>query len=150
MKKLAILLSVCALASCTSDIDSSDYTTRSIGAASSSSKCRVLNVRKISVKSDGPAGTVLGAGAGGVAGYAIGGGDTAHILGAIGGAALGGIAGNAAQKGLTSQDGFEYVVEQDNGRVITTTQGTDVLLVPGDRCLVVYGERTRIIPYSGY
>lgn len=149
MKKLALLLGLSLTASCTSDIDTYQYATGNVGAASSASRCKVLSVRKIAVKSDSQMGTAIGGAAGGIGGYAIGGDSTAHLLGALGGAVIGGIAGNAAQGALSSQQGYEYVVEQDNGRVITTTQGTDVLLMPGDRCMLVYGERTRVIPYSG-
>ena len=73
----------------------------------------------------------------------IGGSDTAHILGAIGGAVVGGIAGNAAQEGLSSQSGYEYVIQLDNGSMVTVSQGNDVLLNPGQKCMVLYGKRPR-------
>lgn len=86
---------------------------------------------------------------GGVAGSMIGGSDTAHILGAIGGAVVGGIAGNAAQEGLSSQSGYEYVIQLDNGSMVTVSQGNDVLLNPGQKCMVLYGKRARVVPYYG-
>ena len=76
----------------------------------------------------------------------IGGGNTAHLLGAVGGAILGGFAGNAAQEGLTSQQGYEYIVRLDNGNTVSTTQGADVLLNPGQRCQIIFGNPARIIP----
>ncbi len=76
----------------------------------------------------------------------IGGGGTAHLLGAVGGAILGGFAGDAAQQGLTSQQGYEYIVRLDNGNTVSTTQGTDVLLNPGQRCQIIFGNKARVIP----
>ena len=87
--------------------------------------------------------------AGGVAGSMIGGSDAAHILGAIGGAVVGGMAGDAAQGALSRQGGYEYVVQLDTGGLITVTQGTDVLLTPGQKCLVLYGKQARVVPYNG-
>ena len=91
--------------------------------------------------------------AGGVAGSQIGKGSTAGVLGAVGGALVGGAAGNLAQRGLSKQSGYEYVVQLDNGGLVTVTQGSDVLMAVGQRCMVLYGsgsDRARIIPYSGY
>lgn len=72
-----------------------------------------------------------------------------NILGAIGGAVVGGIAGNAAQEGLSSQSGYEYVIQLDNGSMVTVSQGNDVLLNPGQKCMVLYGKRARVVPYYG-
>lgn len=152
MKKLAILLVlpfVFAISACTSNIGADQYATDSIGEVNRALKGTVVSVRAISVSSDGPAGTLIGGAAGGVAGSMIGGSDTAHILGAIGGAVLGGIAGDAAQEGLSKQSGYEYVVELDNGNLVTVSQGNDVLLNPGQRCMVLYGSRARVVPYYG-
>ncbi len=80
---------------------------------------------------------------------AIGGGDTVPILGAIGGALIGGIAGDAAQAELSKQAGYEYVVQLDNGGLVTIVQGANELLVPGQKCLVLYGRQARIVPYNG-
>lgn len=146
---MMLTIPMIALGACTSDIGSSQYTTRSVGQGGQASKCTVINVRQIRIASDSELGTLIGAGTGAVAGYTIGGGRTANTLGAIGGGLVGGAAGRAAQRGLTSQDGFEYVVELDNGRIVTTTQGNDVLMVPGDRCLFLTGQRNRVIPFNG-
>ena len=90
---------------------------------------------------------MFGAGLGGVAGYSIGGGKTAHTLGAIAGAGLGGLAGDAAQDSLSKQAAYEYVVKLDNGQMMTLSQGTDVLLAQGQRCLLLSGNPARIVAY---
>ena len=148
MKKiLAAMLPAIMLAACQSDIDSYQYGTSSVGQANAAAQCRVINVLPVKVKSDNELGTLIGGAAGGVAGYGIGGDSTAHWLGSIGGAVLGGIAGNAAQGALSSQNAYEYIVELNNGQVMTITQGTDTLLSPGQRCMLLYGNPARLIAY---
>lgn len=143
---LALPLTVAGIAGCASDIDSNYYSTGSVGQVSQAQGCTVVSVRPIKVSTQNGAGTAIGGIAGGIAGSQIGGGNTAHLLGAVGGAILGGFAGNAAQEGLTSQQGYEYIVRLDNGNTVSTTQGADVLLNPGQRCQIIFGNPARIIP----
>ena len=139
---LALPLTAAGIAGCASDIDSNYYSTGSVGQVSQAQGCTVVSVRPIKVSTQNGAGTAIG----GIAGSQIGGGNTAHLLGAVGGAILGGFAGNAAQEGLTSQQGYEYIVRLDNGNTVSTTQGADVLLNPGQRCQIIFGNPARIIP----
>ena len=135
---LALPLTAAGIAGCASDIDSNYYSTGSVGQVSQAQGCTVVSVRPIKVSTQNGAGTAIGS--------QIGGGNTAHLLGAVGGAILGGFAGNAAQEGLTSQQGYEYIVRLDNGNTVSTTQGADVLLNPGQRCQIIFGNPARIIP----
>lgn len=143
---LALPLTAAGIAGCASDIDSNYYSTGSVGQVSQAQGCTVVSVRPIKVSTQNGAGTAIGGIAGGIAGSQIGGGNTAHLLGAVGGAILGGFAGNAAQEGLTSQQGYEYIVRLDNGNTVSTTQGADILLNPGQRCQIIFGNPARIIP----
>lgn len=143
---LALPLTAAGIAGCASDIDSNYYSTGSVGQVSQAQGCTVVSVRPIKVSTQNGAGTAIGGIAGGIAGSQIGGGNTAHLLVAVGGAILGGFAGNAAQEGLTSQQGYEYIVRLDNGNTVSTTQGADVLLNPGQRCQIIFGNPARIIP----
>ena len=143
---LALPLTAAGIAGCASDIDSNYYSTGPVGQVSQAQGCTVVSVRPIKVSTQNGAGTAIGGIAGGIAGSQIGGGNTAHLLGAVGGAILGGFAGNAAQEGLTSQQGYEYIVRLDNGNSVSTTQGADVLLNPGQRCQIIFGNPARIIP----
>ncbi len=152
MKKYLSVLTLplmITLNACTADIGANDYYASGANTVTSTRACTVVSLRPVTVKSnDNNAGTLLGAAAGGVAGSAIGGDSTAHILGAIGGAVVGGIAGDAAQGQLSKQTGFEYVVRLDNGSMVTVVQGNDVYIQPGQRCLVIYGRQARVIPYN--
>lgn len=138
---LALLISAC-----TSNIGANQYATSATGQVNQAMECTVISVRSVSVQSDNNAGMVVGGAAGGVAGTLLGGNDTTKILGAIGGAVVGGIAGDAAQGQLSKQQGYEYVVRTNTGRVMTVTQGNDVLMTPGEKCLLLYGKQSRVIP----
>ena len=151
MKKfvIALILPVMAvLAGCASQIGANQYDSAAVGSVNRARAGTIVSVRAITVAdSDNSLGTAIGGIAGGVAG------STAGVLGAVGGALVGGAAGNLAQRGLSKQSGYEYVVQLDNGGLVTVTQGSDVLMAVGQRCMVLYGsgsDRARIIPYSGY
>ena len=157
MKRFAIVLLLpilAVLSGCASQIGANQYDSAAVGSVNRVLKGTIVSVRQIKVAdSDNSAGTAIGGIAGGVAGSQIGKGSTAGILGAVGGALIGGAAGNLAQRGLSSQTGYEYVVQLDNGGLVTVTQGSDVLLGVGQRCMVLYGsgsDRARVVPYNGY
>ena len=133
------------LCSCTSRIGANEYSVSGTGQVNRALRGTVISVRQVNVESENGAGTLIGAAAGGVAGSTIGGGSTAHTLGAVGGALLGGVVGNAAEKGLSTQTGLEYIVKLDNGQVISITQGTGQALGVGQRCLVLFGSTNRVI-----
>lgn len=149
MKKtaLSVLLPFAlALNACTSNIGANQYATSGVGQVNQALPCTVLSVRQVVVQSDNNAGMMVGGAAGGVAGTLLGGNDTTRILGGIGGAVLGGLAGDVAQDQLSKQGGYEYVVKTSNGNVMTVTQGNDVLMTPGEKCYVLYGNKSRVIP----
>jgi len=144
-KLLATILSAGLLAGCADNINSDHYTTSSVGKVATVAQCTVLSVRPVMVDSgDTSAGTMIGGLAGGVAGSTIGRGR-GSVLGAVGGALLGGLAGSAAQQGLSKQTGYEYIVQLTNGQAISITQGASQPLMVGQRCLVLYGNPSRII-----
>ena len=144
-KLLATILSAGLLAGCADNINSDHYTTNSVGKVATVAQCTVLSVRPVTVDSgDTSAGTLIGGLAGGVAGSTIGHGR-GSALGAVGGALLGGLAGSAAQKGMSTQTGYEYIVQLANGQTISVAQGTGQPLMAGQHCLVLYGNPTRII-----
>lgn len=152
MKKLAIAIFPLALiaAACTSNIGANQYATSATGQVNSAVRGVVVSVRQVVAQSNNGAGQLIGGAAGGVAGSAIGGDSTAHILGAIGGAVIGGIAGEMAQNELSKQSAYEYVIQLDNGKLVTITQGTDILLSPGQKCIVLFGSQSRVIPAPAY
>ena len=138
MKKTALVSAIAltlALGACTADISPNNYYASSAQTVNTVKPCTVVSVRPVNVNSsNNNAGTLLGAAAGGVAGSAIG------------GAVVGGIAGDAAQKQLSHQTGFEYIVKFDNGSMASIVQGNDTIIQPGQRCMVLYGDQARVVP----
>lgn len=146
MKKIfGAAVAALLLAGCAENINSDHYSSNQAGRVSTVAQCTVLNVRQVGVSDNSGAGTLLGGVAGGVAGSTIGHGRSANTLGAIGGALVGGLVGNAAETGLTSQTGLEYILKLDNGQTISITQGTAQPLAVGQRCLVLFGNPSRVI-----
>ena len=147
MKKtlLSLVLSTTMLTACQSNINADHYSTSQVGKVSTVSQCTVISARYVGVNSDSGTGTLVGGIAGGIAGSTIGGGRTAHTLGAVGGALLGGVIGDATEQGLSSQTAIEYVVKLDNGQVISITQGTNGALGVGQRCMVLFVNPSRVI-----
>lgn len=152
MKKLALIVLLplaLMLGACTENIGPDHYNTSAAGQVTRAVRGTVLSVRTVQVSDgDGQIGKFAGAAAGGVAGSMIGGSDAAHILGALGGAVIGGIAGDAAQNQLSKQTGYEYTIQLDNGGIVSIVQGGDVVLQPGQKCMVLYGNQSRVVPYN--
>ncbi|WP_250910164.1 hypothetical protein [Escherichia coli] len=101
--------------------------------------------RGVDISGTSALGGTAGAAVGATAGSALGGGVRSNIVGAVGGAVIGGIAGAAIESSATKQTGMEYVVETENGNLMTIVQGKDPLFTQGSKVLVLYGNPSRII-----
>lgn len=148
MKKLqcgVILAMALMMAACTTNISPDTYSVDSVGDVTRSVPGVVISARPVNVEGTQKIGGLTGAVAGGVAGSAIGGNDRMHALGAIGGAVIGALAGSAIEKGVTNQTGIEYVVKTDNGETLTLVQGPSPAFTVGQKVMVLYGKRARII-----
>ena len=147
-----LALFICfSLIACTRNISPDSYAVGSVGQVNRAVRGVVISVRQVDISgSQTGVGGAAGAAGGAVAGSAIGGGTRENILGAIGGAVVGGIAGSAIEEGSSRQKGMEYVVETQNGSLITVVQGVDPPLSVGRKVIVLYGTRARIIPDQSY
>lgn len=153
MKKtnfLFLLISICFMMSCTSDINDAYYESGQVGRVNKVIKGIVISARPIYVtdEADG-AGSLAGAVIGGVAGSMVGGSDRANMLGAAVGGTAGAAVGSKAERAITKQSATEYVIETDSGKIMSITQGNNENLKIGQRIMVIYGSRARVIPYSG-
>lgn len=142
---LSLAAALFLLAGCAENISPDTYSTSGAGKTGKVVPGVVVSARAVSVSGTNKTGRTVGAAAGAAAGSAIGGGTRSHILGAIGGALIGGIAGGVAEEGITAQDGMEYIVETENGELITLMQGPDPAFKKGDRILILHGSKARII-----
>jgi outer membrane lipoprotein SlyB len=106
----------------------------------------VISARQVNIQGNRSGiGAGAGAAGGAVGGSAIGGDRRSNILGAIGGAVVGGIVGAAVEEGSTAQNGMEYVIQAENGALLTVVQGTEPVIKDGERVLVLYGSQSRVI-----
>jgi len=139
-------VSVLALAGCASNISPQTYSVGSVGQVNRTISATVISVREVNVAGTTGVGGAAGTATGAVLGSSVGGNDgRSNIVGAIGGAIVGGIAGSAIEANATKQKALEYVVETENGNLMTIVQGKDVVFAEGQKVLVLYGSPSRLI-----
>jgi len=135
---MAMLLSGCA-SSLTGDSYSRDEARR----VQTIRMGTIESLRPVKIEgTNSPIGAGAGAIIGGVGGSAIGGGR-GSIVTAVAGAVAGGVLGNMAEKGLTSAQGVEITVREDDGSMrayVQEVQPNEIFRV---------GERVRIATVGG-
>lgn len=147
IKVIAIVGVVLAiLGGCATTTSPQTYSVGSVGQVNRTVAATVISAREVNVAGTtgvgGSAGTVTGA----VIGSAAGGNNSrGNIVGAIGGAIVGGLAGAAIEVNATKQMGMEYVVETENGNLMTIVQGIGPVFANGQKVLVLYGSPSRLI-----
>lgn len=128
------------------DVSPASYSVGSVGQVNRAVKGTIISVRDVRIQgSESGAGATAGAIAGGAAGSQIGDNGAAHVVGAVGGAVVGALAGAAIEEGSSRQAGVEYVVQAETGAILTVVQGTEDRMRVGDRVLLLYGDRSRLI-----
>lgn len=147
MKMLTALgVAIIALVGCASNISPRTYSVGSVGQVNRTVSATVISVREVDVAGTTGVGGAAGTATGAVLGSSVGGNDArSNIAGAIGGAVIGGIAGGAIEGNATKQKGMEYVVETENGNLMTIVQGTETVFAEGQKVLVLYGSPSRLI-----
>ena len=135
---------------CTPNISPDSYSVGSVGQVNRVVRGVIVSARPVDISgTQTGVGAGAGATAGGAAGAAIGGSVEANIVGAVAGALVGGIAGAAIEENATQQTGMEYIVEAENGALITLVQGDEEPLSAGQKVMVIYGARARVIADPG-
>ncbi|MDX1710741.1 MAG: glycine zipper 2TM domain-containing protein, partial [Rhodovibrionaceae bacterium] len=146
---LAGVLAGCLAVSACATPDSDTYTSSDVGQTIETSQGRVLSSRPVDIKSEegGTAGTLAGGAVGGAAGYGVGSGS-GQLLATVIGAVVGASIGYLAEKEIRSGEGIEYIVELEDGRVVTLVQnraGDEQPIADGEPVLVQFGSQyTRI------
>lgn len=143
---LRSLLVLLFLVGCAPNISPDSYGVGSVGNVNRAVKGTVVSARSVDITgAKSGAGALAGASAGGVAGSYVGGDTRTNVLGAIGGVVVGAAAGAVAEEAATKQTGMEYVVETSNGALLTIVQGNEVVFPKGQKVIVLYGSRSRVI-----
>lgn len=143
--RASVTLLTLLLVACAPNVRPDSYGIGSVGQVNRTVAGVIVSSRLVNIDGTQGGGAVAGAGIGGVAGSSIGGSDRANAVGAIGGAVVGAIAGAAAERGASHTKGMEYVVQTENGNLMTIVQGADPALPAGQHVLVLYGSPARII-----
>jgi len=145
-KKIISILFLCTfISACTSNISPKSYSVGSVGQVNRTVSATVISVREVDISGTSALGGTSGAVAGGIAGSSMGSSGRDNALGAVAGAVVAGLAGAALEEGLTRQKGIEYIVETDNGNLMTIVQGNNMLFKEGQKVFVLYGSPSRII-----
>lgn len=149
-KKIILISSTLAVASllaaCSPSVSPNTYSGSDVGVASRVIKGTVIGIRPITIQQNTGLGAIGGGVAGGAAGSMIGGTTAAHVAGAAGGAVVGGLIGNEAEKHLSKEQGYEYIIQINNNSIISVAQAQDLKLSLKQHVLVIYGATTRIVP----
>jgi outer membrane lipoprotein SlyB len=150
------LISLCfaaiiALSACTNST-SSTYSGRDVGQVIETTEGTVVSSRIVEVRGgeNNNTGALAGAAVGATTGAVIAKGQSASIAAGVIGGLIGAGAGYLIEESARSREGIEYVVQMDDGRVVTIVQNRDTEELPlqdGERVLVQYGsDYTRVIP----
>ena len=142
---LAVFICLGAV-SCKPNISPDSYSVGSVGQVNRVVRGVIVSARAVAISGTN---TGIGAGAGAIAGgaggSAIGGSTEANIAAGVAGAVVGGLIGAMTEQEMTRQTGMEYVIEAENGALITIVQGDESPLGVGEKVLVMYGGRARVI-----
>lgn len=144
------VLAICfigILAGCAANVSPNTYSVGSVGQVNRTISAVVISVRDVAIAGTSGVGSGAGAATGAVVGSGAGGNNArGNIVGAIGGAIVGGMIGASIEANATKQTGVEYVVETENGNLMTMVQGDSPRFAEGQKVLVLYGSPSRLIP----
>ncbi len=149
----ALLAAALVLPGCARQVGGDVYDSRAVGGAVRTERGTVEAVRPVRLEdgdslTDPRLGAVIGGAAGGAIGREIGAG-WGQIVAIGAGIVLGAAAGALAQGELSKQDGLEYVVRTDDGRLFTIVQGPQDPLAVGAPVFIQFGDgrtRARVVP----
>lgn len=139
-------IAVLGMTACAPTNTNTSFSAGSIGSAASVSRGTIVSMRVVQIQGNSGigVGTAAGAVAGGVAGSFIGGDPRSNILAGLAGAVVGGIAGTAIERGVTQGQAVEFIINEDTGGTISVVQTNELNFVPGERVVIVRGDRTRL------
>ena len=146
MKILIAIIGLALITGCAQNISPQTYSVGSVGQVNRTVSGVIISTREVDVAGTSGIGSTAGATTGAVVGSAAGGSNSrGNIVGAIGGAIVGGIAGSAIESNATKQKGMEYVVQTENGNLMTIVQGINPIFAVNQKVLILYGMPSRVI-----
>ena len=152
MIKKILTLTACTicLASCSRELSPDHYTARQAGQTSITRPGIIKQVTSVKITgSDSLEENGLGIVGGGVAGGVIGSAaGRGNLLPTALGAVAGAVTGSLIEKKLKEQNGWEYIVEFEDGTFISLVQGENTPMNEGQPVYVISNQwgRSRIVP----
>lgn len=139
-------LVIAALAGCTPDYSPNTYSNVAVQQANKVDRGMVIGFREVKISDDGTIGTVTGGAAGGILGAETDSPVVPTALTALGATVVGGIVGATIQHTTGDTTGWEYIVREPNGDLVSVTQREPKPIPVGQRVLVIEGKQARIVP----
>ncbi|MGH7036239.1 MAG: hypothetical protein ACREFL_21135, partial [Stellaceae bacterium] len=106
----------------------------------------VIGFREVKISDDGSVGAVTGGAAGGILATQTDSAALPTALSALGGSLVGGIVGATIQHATGDTTGWEYIVREASGDLVSVAQREPKPLAIGQRVLVIDGKQARIVP----
>ncbi|GGF25798.1 hypothetical protein GCM10011611_34840 [Aliidongia dinghuensis] len=133
------------LNACQNGYSPDHYSSASMQQASKVDRATVQSVRSVDVDGTAGAGALVGGAAGGIGGssFGSGGGSAAATLGGV---LVGAAIGALVEKSATDTQAFEYIVQKQNGDLMSVTQKDAQPLAVGQKVMLIYGVKARLIP----
>ncbi len=135
-----------ALAGCSPDYSPNTYNGSAVQQANKVDTGIVVGYREVRISDDGSVGTVTGGAAGGILGAELSSPTVPTALAALGGTIVGGVVGATLQHATGDTKGWEYIVRQPKGDLVSVTQREPTPIPIGQKVLVIEGKQARIIP----
>jgi outer membrane lipoprotein SlyB len=135
-----------ALAGCSEGYSPNTYAATAAQQQATVQRGVIIGVRPVLISADGTIGAAAGGAVGGAAGAEAAGGPVTTALGAVGGALVGGIGGTVAEQAVADAKGWEYIVQETGGSLVSVTQTSKMALSVGLHVLVINGKQARIVP----
>ena len=135
-----------ALAGCSEGYSPNTYASAAAQQQATVQRGVIIGVRPVLISADGTIGAAAGGAVGGVAGAEAAGGPVTTALGAVGGALVGGVGGTVAEQAVADAKGWEYIVQETAGSLVSVTQTSKMALPLGLHVLVIDGKQARIVP----
>ena len=150
---LLLVAALLGAAGCAREVSPSVVSANTVGAVNEAFFGTVQSVRPVTIQEgDRLQENTTGAVIGGLAGAAVGsvfGGGWGRVIATGAGAVVGSVVGAAAERDLSRQQGVEYTVRLDNGRMITVVQGPEPALATGQRVIVQTSNQGRARVVAG-
>jgi outer membrane lipoprotein SlyB len=137
---------ITVLAGCSPDYSPNTYNGSAMQQANKVDTGVVIGYREVKISDDGTIGAVTGGAAGGILGAEMGSPAVPTALAVLSGTVVGGVVGSSIQHATGDTTGWEYIVREPKGDLVSVTQRQPTPIAIGQRVLVIEGKQARIVP----